>query len=97
MGASPDGIASCDCCGKVIEIKCPFCQRHSEIDSSVSCLSTSDGKLSIDKNHAYYYQVQCQLLLTANEYCDFVVWTDKDLFLKRLKFDENFCNDMIAK
>ena len=25
LGASPDGIISCDCCGKgVIEIKCPF-------------------------------------------------------------------------
>ena len=28
MGASPDGIVQCDCCGKgVVEIKCPFSCR----------------------------------------------------------------------
>ena len=38
IGASPDGIASCDCCGEVIiEIKCPFCKRDSVIDNSVDC------------------------------------------------------------
>ncbi|CAC5404737.1 unnamed protein product [Mytilus coruscus] len=42
MGASPDGKASCDCCGKVLkEIKCPFCKRDSMIDNSADCI-TSD-------------------------------------------------------
>ena len=26
IGASPDRIISCDCCGKgILEVKCPFC------------------------------------------------------------------------
>ena len=29
IGASPDGLISCDCCGQsVVEIKCPFCARN---------------------------------------------------------------------
>ena len=28
LGASPDGIVICKCCGKgVVEVKCPFCIR----------------------------------------------------------------------
>ena len=57
IGASPDGIASCDCCGEVIiEIKCPFCKRESVIDNSVDCLVKIDDNLHLNKNHQYYYQ-----------------------------------------
>ena len=49
LGASPDGIVSCDCCGMgVIEVKCPFSCRDKEFadaaESSKFCLESSvDG------------------------------------------------------
>ena len=98
IGASPDGIASCDCCGEVIiEIKCPFCKRDSVKDNSVDCLVKIDEKLHLNKNHQYYYQVQCQLLVTGREYCDFIVWTKKDLFVERISVDNTVCKEISDK
>lgn len=35
LGASPDGIINCACCGRgVLEIKCPFKHRNSSIDEA---------------------------------------------------------------
>ncbi|XP_055954702.1 uncharacterized protein LOC130010736 [Patella vulgata] len=80
MGATPDAIGCCDCCGPIlVEIKCPYCKRDStKIGDNITCLETKDGKLSLMKSHAYYYQVQCQLLVCDKECCDFVVWTCND-------------------
>ena len=62
IGASSDGIASFDCSGEVIiEIKCPFCKCDSVTDNSVDCLVNIDDNLHLNKNHQYYYQLQCQL------------------------------------
>ena len=40
LGASPDGIVNCKCCGKgVIEIKCPLCVKDGlpEDDNNGNC------------------------------------------------------------
>jgi len=66
IGASPNGIVECSCCGrKVLEIKCPYCHRDSSIvtaakeDSKIEM----DGILSLDKAHSYYYyQVQMRVI-----------------------------------
>ena len=49
-----------------------------------------DGKLMLKKEHAYYYQVQMQLALCKLAYCDFVMWTNKDLAVERISADEHF-------
>lgn len=98
IGATPDGIASCLCCGEVIlEIKCPYCARDSSIDESVTCLEKTDGKLSLDRSHSYYYQIQCQMLLCDKEFCDFIVWTSVDFFSERIAINSDFCHDMVEK
>ena len=95
LGATPDGKATCDCCDPVlVEIKCPFCQRDENITSAVDCLKEQDGEISLDKDHAYYYQVQCQLLVSDVKSCDFVVWTSKDFFSQRIIVDPPFCQEM---
>ena len=34
LGASPDGLALCDCCEcMLVEIKCPYCKRFEKLDS----------------------------------------------------------------
>ena len=98
MGASPDGRVTCECCeDKLIEIKCPYCQRNEEISGMVDCLQDVNGQLHLNKDHAYYYQVQCQLLVSEIKSCDFVVWTTKDFFVEKIMFDEIFCNDMVDR
>jgi hypothetical protein len=37
LGATPDGIISCDCCGKgALEIKCPFKHRDKTVQQAVT-------------------------------------------------------------
>ena len=79
LGASPDGIVDCECCGMgVCEIKCPYAYKDSTISEAVGqknfCLKKDEfGKIFLDKSHAYYYQIQAQIFICGVEYCDFVV------------------------
>ena len=62
IGASPDGITACSCCGmRCLEIKCP----HSYINSNIQALIDNDSHIYRDSNskvlvkedHEYYYQM----------------------------------------
>ena len=69
LGASPDGIVTCECCSKgVVEIKCPFCHRNEDLVNSTDdkrfCLSRdTSGASYLDRAHACYYQVQTQIFI----------------------------------
>ena len=48
IGASPDGIVSCDCCGKgVVDVKCPLCVKDGLPDASPPgfCMKKDEWKL----------------------------------------------------
>lgn len=101
LGASPDGCVKCTCCGfGVLEIKCPFsCADKTFQDASKTSSFfleyLSDGSIRLKKSHAYYYQVQAQILLCKADYCDFIVWSKKDLVVLRIKPDNMFIKDVI--
>ena len=62
LGASPDGLISCDCCGKgLIEVKCPYKYRDVDpctvTDSSFYLKISDNVSLQLHRNHAYYYQL----------------------------------------
>ena len=108
IGASPDGIISCTCCGKgTLEIKCPYCHRGESVTDAAYedhkfCLQlNSDGSLHLDHTHAYYYQVQTQLFVSDVEYCDFCVCTFKDdetgVHTERIFKDVQFWNGCVIK
>ena len=52
-----------------------------------TCLKESDGTFQLNRAHKYYYQVQTQLLLSDNDYVDFVLWTMKGLHIERIEPD----------
>lgn len=99
IAASPDGIVSCDCCGKgCIEIKCPFSLKDKPITEECEFLRIAeDGELHLDETHQYYYQVQTQMGVTKTEYCYFVVWTEKDIHIEQILFDVDFYNELCVK
>ena len=106
LGASPDGLVSCRCCGDgVLEIKCPYKYRsQSPIDEEPLsdkeyCLtkSPSTGAVSLSSGHKYNYQVQGQIALCKVDYCDFVCWTEKGAFVERIKRDDALINTMIPQ
>ena len=55
IGATPDGILSCTCCGRgMLEIKCPYCHRGEDIvvaskDRKFCLQPSSDGSLHLNR------------------------------------------------
>ena len=100
MGATPDGIVTCGCCGtSVLEIKCPYsCRETAFADAGQHfLLKKDDGHFHLDVKHSYYYQVQAQIKLCSVEYCDFVVWREEELVIQRILPDVNFIMDVFRK
>ena len=90
IGASPDGMTNCLCCGAgVLEVKCPYCIRMEDPDKA-TCLES--GKLSTQ--HAYYYQIQLQMFVCSVDHADFVIGTFQEskpsLHIERIAFNKEF-------
>ena len=97
--ASPDGYCYCDCCGcGVLEVKCPYCIRGSDPETSPYLESCS-----LKRNHAYYYQLQTQLFAcnasnTDFQLCTFVEEEETiNFILERVSFDQTFFNECLEK
>ena len=98
LAASPDGIFSCDCCGKgVLEIKCPFKYRDGlegcESDTSF-CLNEN---YDLRPSHPYYAQIQLEMYVCQMDMCDFMVWTKTGSVICRLQRDEAFLQQSIPR
>lgn len=104
LGASPDGLVECDCCGEgVLEIKCP----HKHKDSTIIEASQTDkefclnSELHLKKTHKYYTQVQFQMFVTNRGYCDFVLMTcpnsEYQIVNVRVAKDQEFIDHLVNK
>ncbi|XP_056431624.1 uncharacterized protein LOC130393647 isoform X2 [Gadus chalcogrammus] len=87
IGASPDGVVF-DPLEQpefgLLEIKCPNISNY--IDAPY--LKVISGSVQLKPTHAYYWQVQGQLLVTGMSWCDFVVSAQDDVFIQRIQRDE---------
>lgn len=91
IGASPDAVVSCGCCGKgVLEIKCPYSianQIPSESNLTYLGKGAVNGKVNLVSSHPYYSQVQTQMGVTGRRWCDFLAYTRHGIHLERIMFD----------
>ena len=98
MGASPDSLVSCQCCGLgTVEVKCPYKLRDKSIPEYLSCsdcIEEIDEEFKLKVRHQYYFQVQAQMFACNVDYCDFVVCTFADsrpnIFVSRILRDDQF-------
>lgn len=99
LGASPDGIISCECCGKgSLEIKCPMsCKEKSLLDKILDASFYLDQNLKLKENHRYFAQVQVQMHVLNVQFVDFVVWTPNEYVITRVKRDQNFLSAAIPQ
>ena len=105
LGATPDGISKCDCCGqRIVEIKCPYKYRlvSPDSDSALSdpkfCLKLDERKqVSLSKKHQYYIQVQGQLLVSKQKQCDFICWTTEGMFVQTISRDSEMMDAIATK
>ena len=101
MGATPDGIVDCACCGKgVLEIKCPYsCIKKPLLeatDDKQFFLELHDGMYSPKNDHSYYYQAQMQMKFSEYSYADFIVWREHELLVDRIFSYNEFINPRCA-
>ena len=78
----------------ILEIKCPFSAAKISVREACAELpnfycSEVDGKLVLNNDHAYYYQVQGTMALANAMFCDFTVWTPECWEIIEIKFDES--------
>lgn len=99
LAASPDGLIGNDA---VLEIKCPYKYREASLKTGVQdkkyLYYYENGKIIIQKQHAYYHQVQGQLYLTNRERCYFFIWTPNEREIFIINKDPSWeCNIDILK
>ena len=62
LGASPDGLTECECCGKgLLKMKCPFSYKTGTPDDMIGKRGSFLNHQGLVKSHKYYTQVQGQL------------------------------------
>ena len=94
VGASPDGYITCSCHEKsTIEVKCPYRCHNKSVEEAVNdkdfCLAMEDGEYYLDKNHTYFYQVQCQLNVCEIDLCHFIVWSPNEFICIEITRDQS--------
>ena len=96
LACSPDSII-CDpdseTTPRLAEYRCPAsAQEMSPTEATDNfCLhKVSDTQIALRKNHNYYYQVQGAMAVTHRSWCDFVVWTPRDIYIERIRADPDF-------
>ena len=101
LGATPDSMINCECCGKgTLEVKCPYCVRDAHIADALgkdSSLEQRDGTICLKRSHAHYYQCQAQMFVCDADYTDYVVWTNKDIHIERILPDFEFLKVIVKK
>jgi hypothetical protein len=99
IGASPDGMVSCDCCGQgILEIKCPLSIAHlNPKDAPLAYLQeVAGGSRHLKENHSYYSQIQTQMAATGKMWCDFFIFTRHGYYLERIDFNANHWKKLLG-
>ena len=103
LGATPDGLGHCDCCGdRIIEIKCPYSVRDisptsdEALQKSRYFLKWDNNIVSLKRSHEYFTQIQGQLLVCQKSMCDFICWTPKGMHIETIFEDESLQCDIVS-
>ena len=81
IGASPDAIGTCDCCGTfVVECKCPYSIRSEKVldawdRTDFLKMEMENGTVCLNKAHKYYTRLQGEIVISGSSKGSFVVWT----------------------
>ena len=96
LGATTDGKVSFNDSYGIFEVK--YSEEYKNIDPKHVCFLSKNPcikycknskKITICKTHSYYDQIQMQLALTCQTFCDFVFYTNKGMVIDRVEFDKS--------
>ena len=80
LGASPDGIVTCDCCNeRLLEIKCPYTHMNDSIDKICEDtryhLYKDNNIVKLKTSSSWYTQIQMQMFITGYTLTDLAIYT----------------------
>ena len=98
FGATPDGKItdpSEDFPFGILEVKCSEEYKNNDPADIVylsknPCIVHDDGVFKLSSDHSYFAQIQMQLALSTQSWCDFVLYTNKGLVIDRVRYDPNY-------
>lgn len=96
LGCSPDGCIIAE--NKLIEIKCPISGKLKTVEmmlKEIHYLIETPTGYKLKKKHAYYGQVQLNLLIMDLKKCDFIIYSQfsKCGYIVEIEFDSDFCKN----
>lgn len=103
LGASPDGVIKCKCCGEgLLEIKCSFLYQNKMpkdacIDDHYHVVLDENENIRLKFDSPWYVQIQGQLGVCQKQWCDFVFYTKKGFIVDRIYFDELVFQRIVEK
>ena len=84
-----------------LEVKCP--SKESAVTPLDACADPKffwervGDQCCLKTNHEYYAQVQGQMVITGAAWCDFAVYTLKGMSIQRIKFNQQFWDNVSDK
>ena len=104
LGASPDDKVRLNDSYGILEVKCS--EEYKNVDSKDVCFISKNPcirycknskKITICKTSIYYDQVQMQLALTCQSFCDFIFYAIKGMVIDQAEFVESAWNKLIER
>ncbi|KAK3107381.1 hypothetical protein FSP39_013321 [Pinctada imbricata] len=103
LGASPDGLVSCKCCGKgLLEIKCSFSHQNKTPiqiceDSHYHVYADENNEMRLKTSSSWYIQIQAQLGVCKRNWCDFLLFTKRGHAVDRILYDDELFLEITQK
>jgi len=61
------------------------------------CLVNSSENIQLKENHSYYAQIQGQMAIGERPWCDFVIYTQQDISVQRIIFNQSYWENNLPK
>lgn len=110
LGASPDAIVQCRCCGKgLVEIKSPYKYKNQTIeditnDKRYHLIKDDQGEFKLKRTSNWYFQIQSQMAISNLQWCDFVLYLEGNvktgkhkIHVERITFDQELWREVLKK
>ena len=100
LAATPDGFLRNQDTGQIeacIEVKCPWSQRMTGERPKYVSIDPKTKNYRLLSSHAYYYQVQGQMLCCEVDYTIFAAWTPYKTYIMRVERDSTFIHWMVKE
>ena len=101
MGASPDGLMSCKCCGDgLVEIKCSYMYQNKTpheacLDHHYHVYLDENNLVKLKNSSSWYIQIQGQMAVCTKQWRDFILYTKKGIAVDRIQFDSKLYEKIV--